>query len=119
MTDIKIVNKNVGYMAKWHTENPDLIYLNVYSIWHWSANNSPPRATQDEMEDRFAMKLGSVFLQELVCIFKTADKIRLKGGSCNPICRHEKLVDLMSHPDDWEDVREHHRKKKIRVLEES
>jgi hypothetical protein len=118
MTDVKIVNKNVGYMAKWHTEDPDTIYLNVYSVWDWASKNSPPRETQPDIEDRFITKLDSVFIQELVCIFKTADKIRLKGGSCSPICRHEKLVDLMCHPDDWHDVREHHRKKKIRVLEE-
>jgi hypothetical protein len=105
-------------MGQWHTENPDLIWLNVYSIWNWSFKNSPPRETTEDIEDRFILKLNSVYIQELVCIFKTIDKVRLKGGSCSPICRHEKLVDMMCHPDDWEQVREHHRQKKIRVLEE-
>jgi hypothetical protein len=120
MTDIKIVSKEVGnYMGAHTTENPDEIWLNIMSIWDWTVKSSQPRATQDEIIDRFAKKLNAIFLQELVCIFKAQDKIRIKGGACNPYCRHEKLVDMMVTPDEWKEIRKFHKQKKIRVLEES
>ena len=119
ITDIKIVSKEAGnYMGAHTTENPDEIWLNIMSIWDWTARSSPPRATQDDIIERFAKKLNAIFLQELVCIVKASDKIRIKGGACNPYCRHEKLVDMMVTPDEWKEIREFHKQKKIRVLEE-
>lgn len=118
MTEIKIVSKEAGdYMGKYETNNPDTVWLNVMSIWNWSAETSPPRVTMDEMIDRFAGKLNEIFLRELVCITKTRDKIRLRGGACRPYCRHEKLVDMMVSPDEWDEIRVFHRGKKIRYLE--
>ncbi len=117
--DCRIVSRDAEYLACWHPKDrPPIITLNIQNLWDWAVESSPPRATQDDMEDRFVRKLDGVFLQELVCIFKTADRIRIRGGACNPYCRHEKIVDCLLAPDEWGVIREFHRKKKIKYLED-
>ena len=119
MTDIILTTaKNHRYLGAYHPNEPEKIYLNISEIWQWAAEHSPKRATQDDIEEWFTKKLNGIHLQELVCTVKHADKLRIKGGCCNPFCRHEHLVDMMISPDEWNDIRSFHQKKRVEYAQE-
>lgn len=118
MTEIEVtIRKNGEYMGAHYANNPDEIFLNVGKIWEWAAENSPKTASSDDIEEWFTKKLYAIFIQELACIFKGKDKLKIKGGACVPYCHHEALVDLMVTPDEWQEIRAFHRQKRSQYNE--